>query len=60
MQSGLTPVDLRWHRRQPELVDAPELPPARFVETLKGLGGVNAVTRSAAIMWPDLANYWRE
>jgi len=55
MQFGLTPVDLRHRHRQPELMDAPELPPASFVETLAGLRRVNAVTRSAAIMWPDLA-----
>jgi 2-polyprenyl-3-methyl-5-hydroxy-6-metoxy-1,4-benzoquinol methylase len=54
MQLAPTPVDLRRRHRQPELMDAPELPPARFIETLKGLGLVNAVTRSAAIMWPDL------
>jgi hypothetical protein len=33
MQLGPTPVDLRHRHRQPELMDAPELPPARFIET---------------------------
>jgi 2-polyprenyl-3-methyl-5-hydroxy-6-metoxy-1,4-benzoquinol methylase len=35
-------------------MDAPDLPPSRFAETLKGLGRVNRVTRSARLMWPDL------
>jgi hypothetical protein len=35
-------------------MDAPDLPPARLVETLKGLSLVNLVTRSSRLMWPDL------
>src|SRR5262245_56470694 len=48
------PTDLIRRRRQPEMMDAPDLPPARFVETLRGLGLVNLVTRSSRLMWPDL------
>lgn len=36
-------------------MDAPNLPAARMIETLKGLSLVNAVTRSSRLMWPDLA-----
>jgi 2-polyprenyl-3-methyl-5-hydroxy-6-metoxy-1,4-benzoquinol methylase len=52
--ADVTWTDLRERHRQPEIMDAPDLPPARFVETLKGLGRVNTVTRSARLMWPDL------
>jgi 2-polyprenyl-3-methyl-5-hydroxy-6-metoxy-1,4-benzoquinol methylase len=47
-------TDLIRRHRQPEIMDEPDLPPARFVETLKGLGRVNLVTRSSRLMWPDL------
>ena len=48
------PIDLSERHRQPEIMDAPDLPPARFDDTLEGLGRVNAVTRSSRLMWPDL------
>lgn len=35
-------------------MDAPDLPAARLIETLKGLRRVNAVTQSSRLMWPDL------
>jgi SAM-dependent methyltransferase len=35
-------------------MDAPDLAPARFTETLRGLRRVNIVTRSTVLMWPDL------
>jgi 2-polyprenyl-3-methyl-5-hydroxy-6-metoxy-1,4-benzoquinol methylase len=47
-------TDLSRRHRQPEIMDAPDLPAARLVETLKGLGRVNAVTQSSRLMWPDL------
>jgi len=50
----MTRTDLSERHHQNEIMDAPDLPPAHFVETLKGLGTVNAVTRSASLMWPDL------
>ena len=40
--------DLSRRHRQPEIMDAPDLPPARFTETLKGLEIVNAVTGSSS------------
>src|SRR5205085_1378949 len=48
------PTDLVHRHREPEIMDAPDLPPAQFVETLKGLRLVNLVTRSSRLMWPDL------
>jgi 2-polyprenyl-3-methyl-5-hydroxy-6-metoxy-1,4-benzoquinol methylase len=48
------PTDLVRRHRQPEIMDTPDLPPARFVQTLKGLGRVNLVTRSSRLMWPDV------
>jgi len=50
----LSPTDLVHRHRRPEIMDAPDLPPARLVETLKGLSLVNLVTRSSRLMWPDL------
>jgi SAM-dependent methyltransferase len=47
-------TDLSSRHRQPEIMDAPDLPPVRFTETLKGLERVNAVTRSSRLMWPDV------
>jgi 2-polyprenyl-3-methyl-5-hydroxy-6-metoxy-1,4-benzoquinol methylase len=47
-------TDLSRRHRQPEIMDAPDLPAARFTETLRGLKRVNAVTRSARLMWPDV------
>ena len=50
----MTRTDLSERHHQSEIMDDPDLPLAHFVETLKGLGTVNAVTRSASLMWPDL------
>ena len=47
-------TDLSRRHRRDEIMDAPDLPAARLVETLKGLGRVNAVTQSSRLMWPDL------
>jgi 2-polyprenyl-3-methyl-5-hydroxy-6-metoxy-1,4-benzoquinol methylase len=47
-------TDLSRRHRQPEIMDESDLPPARLAETLRGLQRVNAVTRSARLMWPDL------
>ena len=47
-------TDLSHRHRRDEIMDAPDLPPARLAETLKGLGLVNAITRSSRLMWPDL------
>jgi 2-polyprenyl-3-methyl-5-hydroxy-6-metoxy-1,4-benzoquinol methylase len=48
------PFDLSVRNRQPELMDQPNISPACFTDTLKGLHRVNIVTRSTRLMWPDL------
>jgi 2-polyprenyl-3-methyl-5-hydroxy-6-metoxy-1,4-benzoquinol methylase len=47
-------TDLSRRHRQPEIMDAPDLPATRMIETLRGLRLVNTVTRSSRLMWPDL------
>jgi 2-polyprenyl-3-methyl-5-hydroxy-6-metoxy-1,4-benzoquinol methylase len=47
-------TDLSRRHRQAEIMDAPDLPAARLIETLKGLRRVNSVTQSSRLMWPDL------
>ena len=46
--------DLSRRHRQPEIMDAADLPPTRFAGDSKGLEIVNAVTGSSRLMWPDL------
>jgi SAM-dependent methyltransferase len=44
------------HRyRKPELMDQPGLDPEAHASALRGLGRINRVSRSAAILWPSLA-----
>lgn len=47
-------TDLSRRHRRPEIMDAPDLPAPRLVETLKGLGLVNTITRSSRLIWPDI------
>ncbi|HKA47627.1 MAG TPA: methyltransferase domain-containing protein [Methyloceanibacter sp.] len=47
-------TDLNRRHRQPEIMDAPDLPAPRFTETLEGLKRVNVVTMSSRLMWPDV------
>lgn len=47
-------TDLSRRHRRPEIMDTPDLPPARLAQTLKGLRLVNTVTQSSRLMWPDL------
>ncbi len=46
--------DLEARDRQPEIMDQPDLDPARFIGSLAGLRRINRVTGSARILWPDL------
>jgi 2-polyprenyl-3-methyl-5-hydroxy-6-metoxy-1,4-benzoquinol methylase len=39
---------------QPEIMDDPTLDPPRHRAALRGLGRINAISRSAAILWPTL------
>ena len=47
-------------RLQPELMDQPDLDPALHVRALDGLKRINLVSRSAAILWPAIAEVARE
>ena len=51
---GSGKIDLSRRHHKPEIMDTLDLPPARFIDTLKGLQRVNTVTRSSRLMWPDL------
>jgi 2-polyprenyl-3-methyl-5-hydroxy-6-metoxy-1,4-benzoquinol methylase len=42
-------------RRRPELMDQPGVDPAEHALALNGLGRINRVSRSAAILWPPIA-----
>jgi 2-polyprenyl-3-methyl-5-hydroxy-6-metoxy-1,4-benzoquinol methylase len=46
---------LRDRCRQPELMDQPGLDPALHRRALKGLGRINAMSRTAAILWRPIA-----
>ena len=41
-------------QRQPEIMDQPDLRPARHVGALHGLARVNFWSGSAGILWPPL------
>ncbi len=47
-------VAVAQRRRQPELMDQPELDPAEHARALTGLGRINRVSRSAGIYWREL------
>ena len=46
---------IRDRRLEPELMDQPDLDPALHREALRGLRRINVLSRSAAIMWPEIA-----
>jgi 2-polyprenyl-3-methyl-5-hydroxy-6-metoxy-1,4-benzoquinol methylase len=50
---GLT--DLGQRRRRPEWMDQPGLDADEHARALRGLGRINRVSRSAAILWPAIA-----
>ncbi|MES1213069.1 MAG: hypothetical protein ABUL64_00645 [Singulisphaera sp.] len=41
---------------QPELMDQPNLDPEVHRQALRGLQRINLVSRSSAILWPDIAS----
>lgn len=47
-------------RRRPELMDQPGLDDREHARALQGLGRINVVSRTAAALWPSLANLARE
>src|SRR5262245_2465175 len=46
-------------QRRPEIMDQPDLNADRHVEALRGLARINLLSRSAGILWPDLAELAR-
>jgi 2-polyprenyl-3-methyl-5-hydroxy-6-metoxy-1,4-benzoquinol methylase len=40
--------------RRPEVMDDPGLDPAEHARALRGLGRINTLSRSAAILWPEI------
>src|SRR4051812_28091799 len=46
--------------RLPEVMDQPGLDPTRHAAALRGLARINAVSRSARILWPRLAALAKE
>jgi len=51
----MAPANLLRRERRPEFMDDPALDPNRHAAALQGLARINALSRSAAAMWPDLA-----
>ncbi len=47
-------------RRTMELMDQPDLNPNLHVAALRGLRRINSISRSAAILWPSIADAARE
>ena len=52
--------DLGGRHREPELMDAPELDPARHVQALTALARVNRISGVAARVWQDVLRLSRE
>jgi 2-polyprenyl-3-methyl-5-hydroxy-6-metoxy-1,4-benzoquinol methylase len=58
---GPTALARLTHRcRQPELMDQPGLDAGEHDRALRGLGRINRVSRSAAILWPRIAKLARD
>ncbi len=51
---------LRQRRRRPEIMDQPDLAPARHHRALRGLARINFFSGSARILWPALVALARE
>lgn len=49
-------MNLQNHRcRRPEIMDQPDLDPARHTQALRGLARINYLSHSAGILWPGLS-----
>jgi 2-polyprenyl-3-methyl-5-hydroxy-6-metoxy-1,4-benzoquinol methylase len=46
--------DVRRRRREPEIMDQPDLDPRRHVQALRGRERINLVSGSARILWPSV------
>jgi 2-polyprenyl-3-methyl-5-hydroxy-6-metoxy-1,4-benzoquinol methylase len=47
-------ADLRVRRREPEIMDQPNLAPERHAQALRALARVNALSRVAGALWPPI------
>src|SRR5262245_51451025 len=52
--------DLKTRCRRPELMDQPDLEYAAHAHALRGLGRINRLSCSGAILWPPIAQLARE
>src|SRR5437868_11693552 len=52
--------DVRRRRREPEIMDQPDLDPRRHVEALRGLERINALSGSARLLWPPVRELARK
>src|SRR5438552_6256420 len=51
---------LRHRRLQPEVMDQPDLDPARHWHALRGLARINLLSGSAGILWPSIRQLAKE
>ena len=51
---------IRERKLQSELMDQPDLDQTLHIHALRGLQRINAVSRSAAILWPAIADLARQ
>jgi SAM-dependent methyltransferase len=54
------PFDVRRRRREPEVMDQPDLDPRQHRRALRALQRINAVSGSARILWPALRDLARQ
>ena len=58
--ASLSLPDLTRRVRHPEIMDGPGLDPAEHAAALRGLGRINAFSRSGRALWPTIAGLARE
>lgn len=58
--ASLSLLDLSHRRRRPEIMDQPDLNALEHAAALRGLGRINAFSRSLRALWPTIARLARE
>jgi 2-polyprenyl-3-methyl-5-hydroxy-6-metoxy-1,4-benzoquinol methylase len=53
-------LDLRQRKREPEIIDQPDLEEGRHVQALRGLERINFWSGSARILWPSIGKLARQ
>jgi 2-polyprenyl-3-methyl-5-hydroxy-6-metoxy-1,4-benzoquinol methylase len=56
----LKPPDLARRQRRPEIMDRPDLDPAKHAAALEGLGRINRLSRSGAVLWSAVERLARQ